>query len=61
MSTKFSAFDVDEYLDSDEAIAAYLSEAIDENDSDLLLSVLADIARAERERGIVPDAFFENY
>lgn len=46
MSTRFSAFDVARYLDSDEAIAAYLNEAIGENDSDLFLSALADTARA---------------
>jgi len=46
MSTKFSSFDVANYLDSDEAIAAYLNEVLAEDDQDLLLSALDDIARA---------------
>ncbi|RUL72511.1 putative addiction module antidote protein [Dyella choica] len=46
MSTKFSAFDPAEYLDSDEAIAAYMNEVIATGDDDLFLSALSDIARA---------------
>ncbi|MGH8160037.1 MAG: addiction module antidote protein [Rhodanobacter sp.] len=56
MSTKFSAFDVAEYLDSDEAIAAYLNEVIDENDSDLFLSALAEIARARSMSKVAEDS-----
>ena len=47
MATKFSAFDAAEYLDNDEAIATYLNEVIEEDDPDLLLSALSDIARAK--------------
>jgi probable addiction module antidote protein len=46
MPTKFSAFDAAEYLDSEEAIAAYLNEVLAEDDQDLLLSALDDVARA---------------
>jgi probable addiction module antidote protein len=46
MSTKFSLFDVADYLDSEETIAAYLNEVLAEDDQDLLLSALDDIARA---------------
>lgn len=46
MSTKFSAFDPAEYLDSDEAIAAYMNEVIATGDNALFLSALSDIARA---------------
>jgi probable addiction module antidote protein len=56
MSTKFSAFDVAEYLDNDEAIAEYLNEAIVENDSDLFLSALADIARARSMSKVAEDS-----
>ncbi len=56
MSTKFSAFDAAEYLDSDEAIAAYLNEAIEENDSDLFLSALDDIARARSMSKVAEDS-----
>lgn len=56
MSNKFSAFDIAEYLDSDEAIAAYLNEAIEENDSDLFLSALADIARTRSMSKVAEDS-----
>ncbi|GLQ97420.1 addiction module antidote protein [Dyella mobilis] len=46
MPTKFSAFDAAEYLDSDEAIAAYVNEVIATGDDDLFLSALSDVARA---------------
>ncbi|PWF66285.1 putative addiction module antidote protein, partial [Vibrio sp. T9] len=46
MSTKISLFDVADYLDSEEDIAAYLNEVLAEDDQDLLLSALDDIARA---------------
>lgn len=46
---KYSKFDVVDYLDSEEAIAAYLSAVLEQNDPDLLIAALGDIARA---RGI---------
>lgn len=46
---KYSKFDVVDYLDSEEAIAAYLSAVLGQNDPDLLIAALGDIARA---RGI---------
>ena len=46
---KYSKFDVVDYLDSEEAIAAYLSAVMEENDPDLLIAALGDIARS---RGI---------
>ncbi len=39
-------FDVTPYLDSEAAIAAYLTDILKANDSALLASVLGDIARA---------------
>ena len=56
MTTKFSTFDVAEYLDSEEAIAAYLNEVIAEDDQDLLLSALDDIARARGMTKVAEDA-----
>jgi len=47
MATEFSAFDIAEYLDSEEVIAAYLNEVLAEDDQELLLSALDDIARAK--------------
>ena len=44
--TTFSKFDAAEYLGSEEEIAAYLSAVMEENDPDLLIAALGDIARA---------------
>ena len=40
------AFDASLFLDSDEAVAAYLSDILQANDSALLATALGDIARA---------------
>ena len=45
---KFTKFDVVDYLGSEKDMAAYLSAVLDENDPDLLLAALGDIARAKR-------------
>jgi probable addiction module antidote protein len=39
-------FDVTRYLDSEEAVAAYLTDILDANDASLLAAALGDIARA---------------
>jgi probable addiction module antidote protein len=39
-------FDVAEYLDSEESIAAYLTDILEANDASLLAAALGDIARA---------------
>lgn len=44
--TTFSKFDASEYLGSEDEIAAYLSAVMVENDPDLLIAALGDIARA---------------
>ena len=44
---KYSKFDVVDYLDSEEAIAAYLSAVMEENDPELLIAALGDIDRAK--------------
>ena len=43
---EYSKFDIVDYLDSDEAAAAYLSAVLEEKDPDLLAAALGDIARA---------------
>lgn len=43
---EFTPFDASKYLDSEEVIAEYLSQVLAENDSNLLLMALNDIARA---------------
>jgi len=39
-------FDATQYLDSEEAIAAYLDDILQENDDGLLAAALGDIAKA---------------
>ncbi|GLU30900.1 addiction module antidote protein [Trinickia caryophylli] len=42
-------FDAAEYLDSEEMIAAYLNAALEEEDPDVLVAAISDVAKA---RGI---------
>ena len=56
MNATFTTFDPAEYLDSDEAIAAYLNEVIEDGDPDLLLSALSDIARARGMTKVAEDS-----
>lgn len=46
MNAKVSRFDTSDYLDNEETIAAYLQDAMDDEDPDLFLSALADVAKA---------------
>jgi probable addiction module antidote protein len=46
MKEKITDFDPAAYLDSEETIAEYLTAILEENDPDLLLSALSDVARA---------------
>lgn len=46
MKTEFSSWDVTEFLQSEEDIAAYLNAAIAEGDSRLVQVALGDVARA---------------
>lgn len=44
--TRFTPFDAADYLDSDETIAAYLSAALEDDNPDLFLVAVKDVARA---------------
>ncbi|MBL8409152.1 MAG: putative addiction module antidote protein [Candidatus Accumulibacter sp.] len=44
--TRFTPFDAADYLDSEETIAAYLSAALDDDDPELFLVAVKDVARA---------------
>lgn len=44
--TNFTQFDAADYLDTDEAIAAYLSAALEDGDPDQFLTAVKDVARA---------------
>jgi len=46
MSTDFATFNVAEYLDNDEVIAEYLTAAAEDENTDVLLSALAEVAKA---------------
>ena len=44
--TRFTPFDVADYLDDEETIAAYLTAALDDPDPDALLVAVKTVARA---------------
>lgn len=58
-------FDAAPYLDSEEAIATYLTDILQANDSGLLASALGDIARARgmteiaKQAGITREALYK--
>ena len=45
--TRTQPWDITRYLDSDEAIAAYIDAALDDDDPALLAAALGDVARAK--------------
>lgn len=49
-------YDAADYLDSEEAITAYLNAILEENDDALLASALGDIAKARGMTQIAKDA-----
>ncbi|HUW26307.1 MAG TPA: addiction module antidote protein [Gallionella sp.] len=44
--TKFTPFDAADYLDNDETIAAYLTAALEDEDPNIFLVAVKDVARA---------------
>ncbi len=44
--TRFTPFDAADYLDNEETIAAYLSAVLEDDDPDLFLAAIKDVARA---------------
>ncbi len=58
-------WDATRYLDSDEAIAAYLDAVLEENDPALLAAALGDVARAKgmtqiaRETGLGRESLYK--
>ena len=47
MKTTFAPFDVANYLDSDKVIAEYLSAAAEDENPDVLLAAIGDVAKAQ--------------
>ena len=52
----FSKFDVADYLDNEEVIAEYLSAAAQDDNSDVLLKALSDVAKARGMAQVAKDA-----
>ena len=53
--TRFTPFDAADYLDSEETIAAYLSAALDDDDPELFLIAVKDVARARNMTQLAKD------
>ena len=56
MSSKFTKWDVCDYLKTEEDYAHYLNAAIEEGDPDLLQMAIGDIARAKGMTSVAEDA-----
>ena len=54
--TKFTPFDAADYLDDEETIAAYLSEALEDSDPDTFLMAVRTIARARGMAQLAKDS-----
>ncbi|WP_353116390.1 addiction module antidote protein [Nitratidesulfovibrio sp.] len=54
--TKIARFDAAEFLDSEEAIAAYLSAALEDPNPDVFLVAVADVAKARGMSQLAKDA-----
>jgi probable addiction module antidote protein len=63
--TQTRPWDITRYLDSDEAIAAYIEAALDEDNPALLAAALGDVARAKgmtqiaRETGLGRESLYK--
>jgi probable addiction module antidote protein len=53
---KLHPFDAARYLDSEDAIAEYMTAVLEADDPDLLLLALADVARAKGMAQVAKDA-----
>jgi len=56
MAEKITEFDASTYLSSDEAIAEYLTAVLEENDPDLFLAAMGDVAKARGMMNIAREA-----
>ena len=54
--TKFTPFDAADYLDDEETIAAYLSEALEDPDPDTFLIAVRTVARARGMTQLAKDS-----
>ena len=62
---KTTPFDISDHLDSEEMIAEYLSAILEEDDPDLFIKVLGDVAKARgmtqiaRETGLARESLYK--
>jgi probable addiction module antidote protein len=56
MTIKLTRFDASAYLDNEETIAAYISDALESQDIDVLKSAIADVAKARGIARVAADA-----
>jgi probable addiction module antidote protein len=56
MKTTYAPFDPADYLDNDEVIAEYLSAAVEDQNPDVFLAALGDVAKARGMATIAKDA-----
>lgn len=67
MTEQLIDFDASDYLDSDEAVAEYLTAILEQADSDLTLKALGDIAKARgmaqiaRETGLGRESLYKAF
>ncbi|ABM28461.1 addiction module antidote protein [Nitratidesulfovibrio vulgaris] len=54
--TKIARFDAAEFLDSEEAIAEYLTAALEDPNPDVFLAAVADVAKARGMSQLAKDA-----
>ena len=54
--TKFTPFDAADYLDDEDTIAAYLSEALEDSDPDTFLMAVRTVARARGMTQLAKDS-----
>ncbi len=65
MKQQITEFDASAYLDSEETIAAYLNAVLEENDPDLFLAAVGDVAKARgmmqiaREAGLGRESLYK--
>jgi len=65
MALETSKWDVTEYLDSEEAIFAYIEAAFEDGDGELIKKALGDVARARgmtamaKEAGVTREALYK--
>jgi probable addiction module antidote protein len=56
MKSKLAQFDAAEYLDNEEVIAEYLNAALEDEDPDVFLVAISDVAKARGMAQLAKDA-----